>query len=197
MIIIDKTLVSDDVLEKQFVCSLEKCKGACCVEGDSGAPLDWEETMEIEKVYDEVKPYMAEEGIATVEKYGKWVVDSEGDFVTPLVKGVKQCAYTFFENGIAHCAFEKAFKEGKSDFRKPVSCHLYPIRITKYENYDAVNYNHWNICSPGCVNGKSLGIATYQFVKDALIRKYGEEWYKQLEGAAKYKKEMQKQAITE
>ncbi|MCY7410569.1 MAG: DUF3109 family protein [Chitinophagales bacterium] len=187
MIAIDKTLVSDDLLEKKFVCALDKCKGACCVAGDSGAPLDWEETSIIENVYEEVKPYMTDEGIKSVDTYGKWLIDSDGDFVTPLIDGVKQCAFVFFEKGIAKCAFEKAYYDGKIKWKKPISCHLYPVRITKHENYDAVNYNKWEVCSPACANGEALGVSVFEFVKEALIRKYGEEWYKQLEGAAIFK----------
>jgi len=189
MIIIEKTIVSDDLLEKEFVCALDKCKGACCVEGDSGAPLDWEETSVLEDIYEQVKPFMTAEGKDAVKKYGTWLIDSEGDFVTPLVNGVKQCAYSFFENGIAKCAIERACREGKTDFKKPISCHLYPVRITKHDSYDAVNYNRWAICSPACANGKQLGVSVYEFVKDALIRKYGENWYDQLKGAAAFKEE--------
>ncbi|MBS1658598.1 MAG: DUF3109 family protein [Chitinophagales bacterium] len=186
MIVIDKTIVSDDLLDKEFVCALDKCKGACCVEGDSGAPLEWEETAILESIYEQVKPYMTEEGKAAVEKYGTWLIDSEGDLVTPLINGVRECAYTYFENGIAKCAIERACRDGKIDFQKPISCHLYPVRITKHENYDAVNYNRWNICSPACANGRELGISVHEFVKTALIRKYGQEWYNQLEGAAAF-----------
>lgn len=186
MIVIDKTIVSDDLLDKEFVCALDKCKGACCVEGDSGAPLEWEETAILESIYEQVKPYMTEEGKTAVEKYGTWLIDSEGDLVTPLINGVRECAYTYFENGIAKCAIERACRDGKIDFQKPISCHLYPVRITKHENYDAVNYNRWNICSPACANGRELGISVHEFVKTALIRKYGQEWYNQLEGAAAF-----------
>ena len=132
---------------------------------------------------------MTDEGKEAVDKYGTWLIDSEGDFVTPLVKGVKQCAYSFFENGIAKCAIERAYREGKTDFKKPISCHLYPVRITKHDSYDAVNYNRWSICSPACANGKLLGISVYEFVRDALIRKYGEDWYEQLKGAAAFREE--------
>lgn len=188
MIQIDKTIVSDDLLDKKFVCALDKCKGACCVAGDSGAPLDYSETAVLEDIYPILKPYLTDEGIQSVEKFGTWIIDSEGDFVTPLVNGTKQCAYSFFENGIAKCAIEKAHLDGKIDFKKPVSCHLYPVRITKYAAYDAVNYDKWDVCSPACKNGEHLGVPVYRFVKDALIRKYGLEWYKQLEGAAAFQK---------
>src|SRR4029078_260857 len=151
-------MVSDYFLDKHFVCALDKCKGACCVEGDSGAPLEWEETSVLEEVFEKVKPFMTKEGIESVQQYGTWLIDSEGDFVTPLIDGVRQCAYAFFEKGIAKCAFERAYQEGKIDFRKPVSCHLYPVRIKKHEDYDAVNYDRWEICSPACANGKQLGV---------------------------------------
>ncbi|MBX7107040.1 MAG: DUF3109 family protein [Chitinophagales bacterium] len=189
MILIDHTIVSDELLEKQFTCALDKCKGACCVAGDSGAPLEFAETAVLESIYDTVKPYMSEEGIAAVQQFGKWLIDSDGDFVTPLVMGMKQCAYVFFENGIAKCAIEKACFEGKTDFRKPISCHLYPVRITRYEHYDAVNYNKWDVCAPACDLGRQLGTPVFRFVKDALIRKYGAAWYEQLAGAAAFKEE--------
>ncbi len=187
MILIDKTIVSEDLLDKQFVCALDKCKGACCVAGDSGAPLEWNETEVLENILDEVTPFMTADGISAVHQYGAWVVDSEGDFVTPLIHGVRECAYVFFENDIAMCAIERAYKEGKIDFRKPVSCHLYPVRISAGSGYDAVNYNKWSVCAPACANGKQLGVPVYKFVKDGLIRKYGEAWYEQLEGAANFK----------
>ncbi|MFI5134561.1 MAG: DUF3109 family protein [Chitinophagales bacterium] len=189
MIIIDKTIVSNDLIEKHFACSLDRCKGACCVKGDSGAPLEWEETAILESIYDDVKPYMTEAGKLAVQKYGPWLIDNEGDFVTPLVKGVNECTYAFFENGVAKCSIEHAYAEGKINFRKPVSCHLYPVRITKHETYDAVNYDQWEICNPACRHGNELGVSVFEFVKDALIRKYGQEWYDQLKGAAEFNQE--------
>lgn len=186
MIVIDHTIVSDDLLLRQFACSLNQCKGACCVAGDSGAPLDFEETAVLDEISDAVKPYMTEAGIEATQKFGNWLIDSEGDFVTPLVNGVHQCAYAFFDNGIAKCAIEKAYLEGKTTFRKPISCHLYPVRITRHRDYDAVNYNQWDVCAPACTNGEKLGIRVYEFVKDGLIRKYGTEWYDQLQGAAAF-----------
>ncbi|TND10398.1 MAG: hypothetical protein FD123_40 [Bacteroidetes bacterium] len=188
MIAIDNTLVSDDLLEKRFVCDLAACKGACCVEGDSGAPLEDSETKKLEDVYPVVKSYMTKEGIKAVEKQGTWVIDSDGDKVTPLVGGDKECAYTGFdEKGIAYCTIERAWKDGKVKFRKPVSCHLYPVRITKHATFDAVNYESWNICKPACACGEKLNVPVYVFVKDALIVKYGKDWYKKLELAAKEK----------
>jgi hypothetical protein len=184
LIAIENTLVSEDLLEKKFVCDLNACKGACCVEGDSGAPLEENEAHILEEIFDDIKPYMRPEGITAVEEQGKYTVDVDGDLVTPLVKG-KECAYVYFdENNTALCAIEKAYKEGKINFQKPVSCHLYPVRITNYKEYDAVNYHAWDICKPACKCGSKLNIPVYKFVKTALIRKYGEDWYKQLEFAA-------------
>ena len=192
MIIIENALVSDDVVEKQFVCNLTACKGICCIAGDSGAPLDYEETDVLEKIYDKVKPYMTPQGIKAVEQFGKYMVDSDGEFVTPLVEGNKECAYTIFENGTALCGIEKAYRAGDIDFYKPMSCHLYPIRIKKMADYDAVNYDRWDICAPACTNGKRLGVRVFEFLKTPLIRKYGEDWYKQLEGAAAFKEAQEK-----
>lgn len=186
MIAIDNTLVSEDLLDKKFVCDLNACKGACCVEGDSGAPLEEQEAKILDEIYDRVKPYMRSEGIESVEEQGKYIVDIDGDLVTPLVKG-KECAYVYFdEKNTAFCAIERAYKEGKINFQKPISCHLYPVRITKYKKYDAVNYHAWDICKPACSCGSKLNVPVYKFVKTALIRKYGEDWYKQLELAAQH-----------
>src|SRR5665213_2488526 len=133
MIEIGRTLISDDLVEKKFVCDLNACKGACCVHGDSGAPLEEDEVKIMEEIFSKVKPFMTKKGIAAVEKQGTWIKDSDGDKVTPLVDGDKECAYTYFENGMALCSIEKAHKEGKIKFQKPVSCHLYPVRITPYK----------------------------------------------------------------
>jgi hypothetical protein len=182
MLVIKDTLVSLDLLEKKFVCDLNACKGACCVEGDSGAPLNEEEASVLDDIYEDVKPYMTQNGKEAIEEQGKYIIDSEGDLVTPLING-KECAYTFFENGIANCAIEKAFTEGKTSFMKPVSCHLYPVRITNYSSYDAVNYHKWDICKPACKCGSELNVKVYQFLKAPLIRKYGEEWFRELKKA--------------
>lgn len=181
MIEVENKLISKDVFEKQFVCDLNACKGACCVEGDAGAPLEKQELKQIEEAYDAVKPYMRKEGIKAVEKHGKHTVDSfDGEHVTPLVNN-KECAYvTFDENNKALCAIEQAYRDGKTDFMKPISCHLYPIRIQKYRDFDAVNYDKWEICDAACTLGKTLQIPVYQFAKDALIRKYGEKWFAEL-----------------
>jgi len=192
MLQIGSTLVSLDLIEKHFVCNLSRCKGACCVHGDSGAPLDDEELNMIEEVYPFVKPYLREISIKTIEEKGKWQVDRDGDKVTTLVEN-NECAFVVFEKGVATCGIEKAFNEGKINFRKPVSCHLYPVRLTKYSSYVAVNYHTWEICKPAIKSGVKLGVPLFVFLKDALIRKFGEDWYQELEHSAseylKYKQQ--------
>lgn len=184
MLEIGRTIVSLDVLDRLFVCDLLKCKGACCIEGDSGAPLTKEEAKEIKKAYPEFEGYLPEEHKSEVQKQGYTVVDNDGDLVTPLVNN-RQCVYTFTdEKGILKCAIEKAYFEGKITFRKPVSCHLFPIRITEYKRFDAVNYQQLDICKPARECGVSEKVPLYKFLKEPLIRKYGEEWYGQLEYAA-------------
>lgn len=190
MILINNTIISDDLIEKQFVCNLEKCKGACCVEGDSGAPLEDDETEILDSIFESVKPYMDKEGIIEVEKQGKWVTDSDGDKVTPLIGAGGRCAYvTFDKKGVALCTIEQAYNDGKVKWKKPLSCHLYPVRIKKMKTYDAVNYDKRDVCSPACKFGKELGVEVFKFLKEPLIRKYGADWYNQLEGAAKFKLE--------
>jgi hypothetical protein len=185
MIAIDNTLISEDILEKKFVCDLNACKGACCVAGDSGAPLDKDELEILDKIYPLVKPYMVPKGIKAVEKKGSYVIDSDGDHTTTLVSAGAECAFVFFdENKIAKCAIEKAWLEKKIDWQKPISCHLYPIRISKYKTYEAVNYSKWNVCKPACACGEKLDVPVYKFLKQPLIRKYGKDWFKQLEKSA-------------
>ena len=183
MIQIDDTLISDDLFNKKFVCDLDKCKGECCVQGESGAPLEFEELDILEDIMDEVKPYMDPEGIKQIEKNGVFEIDNDGDYVTPLINQ-EQCAYVYFdEKKIAKCAIEKAYLEGKITWKKPISCHLYPIRIQKYKDYEAVNYHRWSICSDACSFGNKLNVPVYEFLKEPLIRKYSQEWYNQLEAA--------------
>lgn len=183
MIQIGEALVSFDIFDQKFCCDLSQCKGECCIEGDSGAPLEKEEQTKIEANYENVKAYMKPEGIKSVEEQGFSTIDRDGDLVTPLINGC-ECAYTIDENGSCWCAIEKAWVEGKSTFRKPISCHLYPIRITRYGEYETLNYNKWNICQCARIKGNKEGVPLYRFLKDALIVRYGEEWYQQLEYAA-------------
>ncbi|MBI9033945.1 MAG: DUF3109 family protein [Bacteroidales bacterium] len=180
MIKIGETLVSDDVMEQHFVCNLEKCKGACCVEGDAGAPVETEEIDILNEYIEKIKPFMNDAGRAVIEKEGVFDYDTDGTLVTPLVNGV-ECAFVIFENGTTFCAIEKAFNAGVIDYRKPISCHLYPIRIVEYAMYDALNYHKWPICSDACSLGKELKVPIYKFAKPALLRKYGPDWYEELE----------------
>ncbi|WP_274474743.1 DUF3109 family protein [Mangrovimonas aestuarii] len=183
-----KTIVSEDILSKDFVCNLSACKGACCVEGDAGAPLDDVEVKILKEVYPKVRPFLRKEGIAAIEEQGTHIETKDGDLETPLVDGA-ECAYVIFdEKGTALCAIEQAYNEGLIDWKKPVSCHLYPVRVNDYSEFSAVNYNKWNICDDACSLGKELQVPIYKFVKEALIRKFGEDWYSELEKvAANYK----------
>ncbi len=179
MIVIDNVIVSDEIVTEKFVCNLAACHGSCCVEGDEGAPLDENEIGVIEDDLDEIMPFMTEAGKEVVRKNGVFDYGIAGEYVTPLVND-KECAFVYFENNIAFCAIERAFNEGKIEFQKPVSCHLYPIRITKYPDYDAVNYHRWPICKPAIQNGKALGVPIYKFLEVPLKRKYGRAWYEKL-----------------
>jgi hypothetical protein len=193
MIEIGRTIISRDVFEQRFVCDLLKCKGACCVEGDSGAPLTPEEARIIEKEYPEFKENLPDSHQGEIKKQGFSVIDEDKDLVTPLVNK-RQCAYSFYDKkGILKCSIEKAFNEGKISFRKPVSCHLFPIRITEYKRFDAINYEELDICKPGRSCGKAMQMPLFRFLKEPLIRKYGVEWYNELEIAAEY---LEKKKIT-
>lgn len=181
---IDKTLISEDIIEHDFVCNLSACKGACCVEGESGAPLEEEETEILANIYPKLKPFLRKEGIGAIEAQGTFVKGWDGEWETPLVQG-KECAYvTFTDNGIAKCGIEEAYNEGIVDFKKPVSCHLYPVRTRAYTEFTAVNYHKWEICDPACSLGAELQVPIYKFVKEALVRKFGVAWYEELEQVA-------------
>lgn len=185
MIEIGRAIVSLDVFEEYFLCDLSKCKGACCIEGDSGAPLTEDEMLQIEADFDIFSEYLSEKHREEIQSQGFSLIDSDGDLVTPLVDN-RQCAYAFLdENRIWKCAVERAFFEGKTAFRKPISCHLFPIRITEYKRFDAVNYQQLDICKCGRERGYAEKLPLYRFLREPLIRKYGEEWYAWLENAAK------------
>ncbi len=186
MIAIDHVLLSDEVVEEQFVCDLNSCKGGCCVDGDCGAPLTEAETKIIADIYPEVKPYLPAAYIAEIEKQGTHVIDDEYGYVTPTVNG-GICVYAYTdEAGIVKCGIEKAWKDGKVDFQKPVSCHLYPIRIKEKPGYELVNYEpRKTLCKPACKLGRKLKVPVYKFLKDSLIRKYGAEFYDTLDAVAK------------
>lgn len=181
---LEKTIVSEDIFDKQFVCNLSACKGACCVEGEAGAPLDKNEVSILETIYPKVKPFLRQEGIVAIESQGTSIVSEFGDLETPLVDG-KECAYVIFDqNNIAKCGIEAAYHAGVIDWQKPISCHLYPVRLQNYSSFVAVNHHVWEICDDACTLGKELKVPVYKFVKTALIRKFGEDWYAQLEEIA-------------
>lgn len=179
-----KTIVSEDIIENDFVCNLAACKGACCVDGDAGAPLDEAETKILKDIYPKVKPYLRPESIAAIEEQGTHIVTDDGEFETPLLHGA-DCAYVIFdEHDTALCAIEEAYNQGDIDWKKPISCHLYPVRVKDYSEFSAINYHKWSICNDACSLGKELQVPIYKFVKEALIRKFGEDWYQELEKVA-------------
>ena len=181
MIVLQNTVISDDLKDRFFVCNLEKCKGACCVEGDLGAPLEEEELQVLADNYEQIKPYLSEAGRQAIEEQGLYIKDWEDDYSTTTI-GSRECAYAIYdENLTLKCGIEQAYLDGKISWKKPISCHLYPIRITKYDGFEALNYDKWSICSPACSFGADLGVRVYQFLKEPLIRKYGPEWYNELE----------------
>ncbi len=180
MIQIRKTLVSEDILEKEFVCNINKCKGACCVEGEAGAPLEESELQELETHFEQIKPYLTKKGLDEIQTQGLYVKGFDGEWETPIIDGA-ECVYTVFDDkGKASCGIEKAFLDNKISWRKPFSCHLYPVRVKQYSEFTAVNYHHWQICDDACSLGEELKIPVYQFVKEALIRKFGKAWYEEL-----------------
>ena len=184
MLQIDNTIISRDIFEQKFKCDLEKCKGRCCVYGDSGAPLEEEEAQILEEIYPIVKSYMRPEGIQSILETGTSMIDKDEDLVTPLIQG-KECAYTQVKDGIYLCAIETAFFDKKIRFRKPISCHLFPARIKKYNDFTAVNYEKWNICRDAWELGAKEDLPVIDFLKESLIRKFGKSWFKKLSIAAK------------
>ena len=192
MIEIGHTIVSLDIFEEYFLCDLANCRGACCFEGDSGAPLTDGEALQLEENFDMFSEYLPENHVAEILSQGFSVIDSDSDLVTPLVDN-RQCAYAFYdETQTLKCAVERAFFEGRTIFRKPLSCHLFPIRITAYRRFDAVNYQQLDICKFGRTLGCANKLPLYRFLKEPLIRKYGDEWYSWLENAARLLEEEKK-----
>lgn len=186
MIEIDDKIVSADLLRECFACDLSQCRGICCVEGNAGAPLEIDEVDTLENEYEHYKPYMTPEGIAAVERQGFMVVDEEGDYTTPLVDDA-QCAYACEENGITFCAIERAWREGKTPFRKPISCHLYPIRLVHFSNGTVgLNYHRWSVCAPARRCGREAGIPVYKGLREAIVRRFGEAFYQALECAEEF-----------
>lgn len=191
MIIIDEILISDAVVDTHFLCNLTACKGACCWEGDFGAPLELEEMKTLERVYEDIKPFLEPEGIEVLEKKGLFTYFEEPEEHGTTLLDNGACAYlTKDKSGIAQCGIEQAHKAGATDFYKPISCHLYPIRVNKDEGkaFEALNYDEWDICSAACALGKKKQLPVYQFVKEALIRKYGADFYDQLDATVTHLK---------
>ena len=185
MIAIDNVLLGDEVLSEQFVCDLHKCKGGCCEDGDAGAPLAKEEKKILDDNFEAIKPYLNREGLAEIERRGKYVYDREFGWVTPTVEG-KICAYGLRDRqGIIKCAIEQAYYDGKLEWKKPISCHLYPLRVVEAKHATYVNYEpRESLCNPACALGKKLKMPVYQFLKEPIIRRFGEDFYGALEQVA-------------
>jgi len=180
-----KTIISEEIIENDFVCNLTACKGACCIDGNAGAPLEDAETEILVDIFSDLKPFLRPEGIAVIEAQGAFVKGEDGEWETPLINN-SECAYvTFSDQGIAKCGIEEAYNQGAVHWKKPVSCHMYPVRVREYTELTAVNYHKWQICDPACGLGNELQVPIYKFVKEALIRKFGEAWYTELEQVAK------------
>ena len=181
LIEIDDKIISTEIFTQKFVCDLNACKGACCVEGDAGAPLEKEEVEAISTHLEFIQPYMSEEGIEVIKEHGVSYLDDEGEPVTSLING-KDCAFVFRDQkGITKCSIEKAFLDKKINFNKPISCHLYPIRVKKFGDYQALNFENWHICRPACSCGSQLNVSVYKFLKEPLVRAFGQEFYNELE----------------
>jgi hypothetical protein len=196
MIIIDHVLVSDQVVEEQFVCDLTKCKGGCCEDGDAGAPLENKEKEYVKDFFEIVKPYMTKEGIKEIKQVGPYLYDREFGWVTPTIDG-KICAYGYKDKeGIIKCAFEQAYNDGKIPWKKPISCHLFPIKLSKSKSDPGIEYMNYepreDLCKAACSLGKKLKVPVYVFLKDSIIRKYGETFYETLDATAAHLKEKNK-----
>ncbi|MDT0642254.1 DUF3109 family protein [Zunongwangia sp. F363] len=179
-----KTIVSEEIIKNDFVCNLSACKGACCIDGDAGAPVEEEEAKILEELYPKIKPFLRKKGIKAIEEQGTSITTEFGEIETPLINDA-DCAYvTFDEKGTALCGIEEAYNQGAIEWKKPVSCHLYPVRVQDYSEFSAVNYHRWQICDDACSLGAELEVPVYKFVKEALIRKFGEDWYMELEKIA-------------
>lgn len=189
MLIVKNILVSDDIVEEQFVCNLEACQGACCWEGDWGAPLEEAELEVLKEIQDLVVPYLSEESRQVLAEQGPYTYYQEPEeYGTSLLKN-GACVYMILdEGGIAKCGIEQAYLDKKIEFKKPISCHLYPIRVNKNEavGFEALNYDRWDICSAACQLGKKAQMPLYRFVEEAIIRRYGEDFYVELDQIAKY-----------
>ncbi len=187
MIVIQDTILSEELFDKKFTCDLKKCKGACCVEGERGAPLNSDEAKIIEGLLPQIKPFMTPNFAKDVEKKGVYEVDELDNELVTTCQPTGECNFVVYdEAGTTQCAIELAHKAGEIDYKKPISCHLYPIRLQKYKEFTAVNYSHWDICNAACSLGEKLSVPVYQFTKEALIRQFGQAWYDEVEATANY-----------
>ena len=185
MLQIDDTIISFDLLDEKFVCDLASCKGECCIEGDEGAPLEEDELDRIQDLLPVIWDDLTDKAKEVIEKQGFFYIDRTGEPVTSIVNGA-ECVFTYTDDsGVCKCAIEKAYREGKTDFYKPISCHLYPVRLQKYEGFTAVNYHRWGICDCARALGGGLNVPVYRFLKEPLIRRFGADWFNQLEIADK------------
>lgn len=184
MIQIDDVVVSLDVLREKFLCDLSACKGECCIEGDAGAPVEPDEVEKLEAALPAIWDDLSPEARAVIDRQGVVYIDCEGDLVTSIVND-KDCVFTCYDDrGCCCCALEKAFRAGRTRFYKPVSCHLYPVRVSRYSSYRAVNYHRWDVCKAAVLLGRKENVPVYKFLREPLIRKFGEAWYRELELAA-------------
>lgn len=184
---VGNVILSSDIFTEYFCCDLDACKGECCVEGDSGAPLTMDEVGELESVLDEVWPELSASAQATIDHQGVAYTDCEGDLVTSIVNDGKDCVFTCYgNNGCCFCTTDKAYREGRTAWCKPISCALYPIREKRFKDgTSGLQYHRWNICRPAVKKGRELNLRIYQFLKDPLTRRFGEEWYNELCEVAK------------
>lgn len=184
MIQIQNALISDDIFEEQFICDLCKCKGQCCVEGESGAPITQEEFEQISGILQEIRDDLSPKALELIDRQGIAYTDTDGELVTSIIDG-KECVFARFDDdGVCKCAIDSAFREGRISIQKPISCHLYPIRLHEYAEFTAVNYHRWSVCRPAMKLGRKEGVPLYRFLKEPLIRRFGEEWYREVCEAA-------------
>lgn len=188
MIQVQDTIISDEIFKECFICDLCKCKGQCCVDGESGAPLLQEEFEQIQRILPQIWDDLSDKAKKLIDKQGIAYTDYDGELVTSIING-EECVFTFFDSdGICKCAIDNAYRDGKIDVEKPISCHLYPIRINQYKDYAAVNYHRWSVCKPAVDLGNKEGVKIYQYLKEPLIRRFGKDWYHEVCEAAEYVK---------
>ncbi len=180
MIEINNILISDEILDERFTCDMTQCKGACCIQGEEGAPVNEEESKILKKILPKVRPYLSEEGNQALKKKGAIVINKDNELKTPLIYNEGPCAYVIFEKNIAKCGIEKAYEDGVINFKKPISCHLYPIRESSFNEHTTINYDRWEICNKACILGLKLKMPVFRYVKDALIRRFGSSFYNEL-----------------